>query len=149
MLLECLILRILSDPENHLMTQPYPTPPTPAQSVINWSIDTTPAVLKNIHHQEVNIVIYQRELNALASEIDGLLAQDVSFSADGTVGEILKEISTVLPPDKYPLILQDIKELLHGFKEVTHSKEFRLLLKTVKTNMCRRFHTDINDVSLL
>jgi len=131
------------------MTQPQTTPATHAQSVINWSIDTTPAVLKNIHHKDVNIAIYKREVKTLANEISGLLVQDVSFSGDGTSDDILKEISKVLPPSKYPLILQDIKELLQNFKEVTNSNEFRLMLKTVKTNMCRRFHTDINDLRLL
>lgn len=131
------------------MLQSEITPPQPAQSVTNWSIDTSPSVLKNIHQPEVNIAIYSREIKALSSEINELVTQDVAFSADGIPPEILKDISTVLPLDTYPLLLQDIKELLHSFQEVTHSNKFRLLLKTVKTNMCRKFHTDINDVRLL
>lgn len=131
------------------MILPQTIPVTPTQSVTNWSIDTTPTVLKNIHHQEINIAIFEREINALASEISDLLAQDVAFSIDGTIGDILKGLSSTLPPEKYGLIFEDIEALLHAFKEVTNSNEIRLRLETVATNMCRKFHTDINDLRLL
>ncbi|MEM9526087.1 MAG: DUF1826 domain-containing protein, partial [Bacteroidota bacterium] len=71
------------------------------------------------------------------------------FSAQGAMGTILNNLTTALNPDKYCSILLDIKALLSYFAEVTDSKEHRLLLTTVKTNMCRRFHSDINDLRML
>ncbi|MEL6945774.1 MAG: DUF1826 domain-containing protein, partial [Bacteroidota bacterium] len=47
------------------------------------------------------------------------------------------------------VLLDDITELLTTFKNVSQATSFRLLLATVSTNMCRRFHTDINDLRLL
>jgi len=47
------------------------------------------------------------------------------------------------------MILQDIKNLLHHFKAITNAKSFRLLLATVNSNMCKKFHVDINDLRML
>jgi len=35
------------------------------------------------------------------------------------------------------------------FKELSGANSFRLLFTTVNTNMCSRFHTDMNDLRLL
>jgi hypothetical protein len=45
--------------------------------------------------------------------------------------------------------LKDIEHLLYIFTQITKANSFRLLLTTVNTNMCRRFHTDINDLRML
>ena len=39
--------------------------------------------------------------------------------------------------------------MLLQFEELSGAKSFRLLLSTVNTNMCSRFHTDMNDLRLL
>ena len=60
--------------------------------------------------------------------------------------EILK-----YPPNlkKYPLIKNDVISLLNLFKEITESNGYRILLATINSNMCRKFHTDINDLRML
>lgn len=47
------------------------------------------------------------------------------------------------------MIVQDIENLLHRFKEISDVKKFRLLLSKINTDMCRKFHTDINNLQML
>ena len=118
-------------------------------TVRNWAVGTIPAILRNIHQSEVNIAIYDRDTATLTSEINGLLNQDIEIKTSGDIDSILHALAQVIDPSKFSLITQDIKALLHLFKEVTGTNSFRLLLATINTNMCRRFHTDGNDVRML
>ena len=115
----------------------------------NWVADTTPSVLENIHQRNVNITIYNRDTAALSSEVSSLLKQDIEFRRSGDVDTILQALTKAINQDEFPLIIQDIKDLLQLFREITGAKSFRLFLATVNTNMCRRFHTDINDLRML
>lgn len=116
---------------------------------VNWKIGSTPNTLNHIHNQDINIAIYKRDIDSLTNEIKQLLNTDLKLSYGGEIKTILEDLKRELSPNKYSLITQDIENLLHHFGEVTGSTEFRLLLATVKTNMCRRFHTDLNDLRLL
>lgn len=118
-------------------------------TISNGAIGTTPAVLKNIHQAEVNIAIYNRDTQAFKSQINGLLKQDIQVKSRGDIDSILQELSNTIAPEKFGLILEDIKGLLHHFKDVTAAQDFRLQLATVNTNMCRKFHTDVNDLRML
>ena len=120
-----------------------------AKSIVNWQVSESPTILKGIHQKDVNIAIYERDINALTSEINHLIEQNIEIRTRGSMNDILNEITTVTNLSNDSLIIRDIKELLHRFEEVTKAKSFRLLLATINTNMCRRFHTDINDIRLL
>ncbi len=48
-----------------------------------------------------------------------------------------------------PLLFEDISILLTHFKKTTKASAFSLMLATIKNNMCRKFHTDVNDLRLL
>jgi len=115
----------------------------------NWAIGTTPKILKDIHRDDVNIAIYERNTSPLSNEINNLLEQNIEFRSSGDINSILDEITKTFKSDEFSLINQDIKDLLHLFNELTHAKSFRILLATINTNMCRKFHTDINDLRLL
>ena len=115
----------------------------------NWGIDQNPSILNRIHDDEVNIAIYERDTSALSSEIEQLLDQDIEFRSSGTLEAIMSDVSKAINPSEYSLISQDVNRLLSHFKEVVEVKNFRMLLATVNTNMCRRFHTDVNDLRLL
>jgi len=119
------------------------------KNVKNWEIGTTPESLASIHQDEINIAIYERDKSSLVSEINNLLEQNIEFRGNGDIDTIVDQIKEIIDPNKYSLVIQDIKELLHHFKEVAKVKKFRLLLATINTNMCRRFHTDINDLRML
>lgn len=115
----------------------------------NFVIGATPAILENIHQSDVNIAIYNRDASALIREINTLLKQDIDFRSKGDINTVLEAFTKAIGPSKFPLIIQDVKDLLHIFKEITVAKSFRLFLVTINTNMCRKFHTDVNDLRLL
>jgi len=120
-----------------------------ATMVKNWVIGETPEVLKNIHQNNVNITIYNRDISTLKKEINSLLEQDIEFNSSGNIKSILKEITEVIELGEYSVIKQDIKNLLDLFKEVTNAKDFQLLLGVVNTDMCRKFHMDNNNLRML
>ena len=117
--------------------------------VKNWAEDTTPEILKSIHKDEINITIYNRGISMLQNEIDVLLAQNIKFSAYGNSNQILNEFKKVSKLKETSSILKDIENLLTHFREITNTTTVRLLLSVVKTNMCRKFHTDVNDLRML
>lgn len=115
----------------------------------NWVTGTTPEVFKHIHQSEINIAIYDRDTTAFAAEVEHLLEQDIEFRSKGTIEAILAALPTAVSVKDCPLMVQDIKDLLYEFKQLTAKEEFRLLLATINTNMCRKFHTDVNELRML
>lgn len=115
----------------------------------NWKIGSTPDILKEIKSKEINIVLYEREIPELSLEINRLLKTDVNLNFSGEIHSISEKIQEELPLNQFKLINQDIQKLLLNFNEITGSTNFKLLFKTITTNMCRKFHTDINDLRML
>jgi len=119
------------------------------ETAVNWIHDSNQSSLGNIRQKEVNIVIYDRDISYLSQEIYGLLNQEIELRLSGDVKSILGDLSKVIDPKNYPQIIEDINKLLMQFQEITNASSFRLMLATVNTNMCRKFHTDINDLRML
>tara|TARA_B110000046_G_scaffold163821_1_gene179017 strand:+ start:66 stop:728 length:663 start_codon:yes stop_codon:yes gene_type:complete len=117
----------------------------------NAAMSNEESILGEIHKAEKNIAIYEREIPELIPEIRELMKNTVKLELNGTLSEIKKAIITQFK-DHFPTfkaLPKDILELLNLFNNVAGSSTYRLLLATVNTNMCRRFHTDINDLRLL
>ncbi|MEL6719987.1 MAG: DUF1826 domain-containing protein [Bacteroidota bacterium] len=108
-------------------------------------------ILKDIHIKSKNIAIYQRSIEALNKELEQTQERTIECRAKGTTEEILLILQNYFANNinGCKVLLDDITELLTTFKNVSQATSFRLLLATVSTNMCRRFHTDINDLRLL
>jgi hypothetical protein len=115
----------------------------------NWAEGTAPSILENIREKEVNIALYNRNIDSLTNEIKNIMNLGIDFQSSGDLDTIYEELSNALHSSDYDLITKDIKRLLLYFKEVSGAQEFRLLLATVNKNMCRKFHTDINDLRML
>ena len=115
----------------------------------NYAVGTLPSILEDIHQIDVNIAIYNRDIAALTEEVNGLLSRDIELRSSGDIDTILQNLKEAMDLDKFRLFIQDVKELLHLFKELTRANSFRLLLATINENMCRRFHTDVNDIRML
>lgn len=113
----------------------------------NWVIGNSPTELHQIHHSEINIAIYNRDITSISQEIQALVNQPMKMNVSGDMESMVQTIQNELK--EYEFIISDIISLLHLFKEITKARIFRLLLATVNTNMCRRFHTDMNDLRLL
>lgn len=107
-------------------------------------------MLSSIHQEEKNIAICQRDILRLQNEIARFESSGLQFKTSGTKAEILKLLfSRESDDNQFPMLFQDIAFLLEMFEEVSGANSFRIVLFTVNTNMCRRFHTDINDIRLL
>ena len=117
----------------------------------NAAIDTDPNVLQDIHATSKNIAIYQRNTTLLENELQQLALQTIECRASGTIDNVLSKVQAYLvsTAGAYPFLLDDISELLGLFQKVTKASTFRLLLSTVSTNMCRKFHSDINNLRML
>ena len=115
----------------------------------NWMSGTSANVLENIHQKDINITIYNRDVTVLEKEIQHLLKRQLNFKSNGDIQTIMKEIVTIVEPNKFPQLFIDIEKLLGFFKETTGANSFQLLLATIKGNMCRKFHTDVNDLRML
>ncbi len=113
----------------------------------NWISCIHPNELQQIHQKEINLAFYDRDISELQAEINHFLTQPIEIRASGEIDIIIQQIQKELT--LHQLILNDVIDLLNIFKELTTAKMYRLFLATVNTNMCRKFHTDINDLRLL
>lgn len=117
----------------------------------NAAISNDAQILQDIHLKTKNIAIYQREVEPLKATLAQIVERSIICRTSGTTAEITTFLNTYfsneLPEQK--ALLEDILKLLGVFKQLTKIDSFRLLLATINTNMCRRFHTDINDVRML
>jgi len=120
-------------------------------SYSNAVISQYTEALQGIHLETKNIAIYQRDVAELCNELDQMAKHPVECRASGSVEDILLVLRDQLEhgSGKFPKLYADVAELLALFKRITRASSFRLLLTSVSTNMCRIFHTDINDLRLL
>jgi len=113
----------------------------------NATIGNKAEILHTIHLQEKNIAIYQRDISHLQNDLKNCLKDKIEFRKSGTVAEIQTALENEFPT--YQDLTTDIVALLKVFGDVYQSKTFKVLLAKINTNMCRKFHTDINDLRLL
>ena len=118
-------------------------------SIKNWQIGDTYQVLADIHQEDVNIVIQNRDVSSLSAIVRILIAADFQFQSSGDVDFILSELRLKLADGAFEDLLADVEVLLTNFKSVSEAQSFRLTLATVASDMCRKFHTDLNDIRML
>ena len=117
----------------------------------NAAIGKDEKVFQEIHLPFKNIAIYQRDLSALKEELNSLADKTIDYRVNGTVEEIsgqFKQFFEEYLPE-CPALLADITHVLRLFEQTTKAANLRVLLATVESNMCRKFHTDVNDIRLL
>jgi hypothetical protein len=107
------------------------------------------AGLAAIHAAEVNIAICQRNLPQLTNEAVALAGVMGDVSLTGSPTHLIRQLEYHPDLSGHAALLHDITMLVSHFAELTGAESLRLLLATVNTNMCRRFHTDMNDLRLL
>jgi len=120
------------------------------RKISNAVISSASSDLSDIHLTSKNIGIYERQIEALSNELRLIKDRQIELRASGSVAEImaqLKNTSGIL--SHCTLLKEDISALLKLFSAITGAEDFRLLFCTITSNMCRRFHTDINDLRLL
>ncbi|MEM9885442.1 MAG: DUF1826 domain-containing protein [Bacteroidota bacterium] len=117
----------------------------------NAAISNDSSVLHSIHLKSKNIAIYQRDMVSLKGDLHQIAEQSIECRVSGTIEEILIGLKNYFDNNlsERNALLNDVTELLNLFEQLTRASTFRLLLASVSTNMCRRFHTDINDLRML
>lgn len=106
--------------------------------------------LMTIHRSDKNIAIYRRSVSHLTPELRKLKEVDVSFQSKGTHDDVMHTLKGYIDGvQASPAFLQDISGLIQVFLNITASEEVKLMLKTIDNDMCRKFHTDVNDLRLL
>lgn len=113
----------------------------------NAAIGRKPEVLSEILKEEKNITVYEREIPHLEKDIQSLLGREFELRCSGTLKEIEFALRAGLKNEL--ALCEDAINLLKRFKEISEAGSFRILLEKVETNMCRKFHTDINDLRML
>lgn len=117
----------------------------------NAAIGSYEKVLQDIRLKSKNIAIYQRDIEPLRKDLNRLSKHALECRASGTATETLSILKDFFNKD-FPecmALFKDISEILKLFVRTTEASSLRLMLTTVSTNMCSRFHTDINDLRLL
>ena len=120
-------------------------------SFANAAIGEEAQILRDIHQQAINIAVYQRDTNLPKAKLDRLVEQDIECRSSGSIEEVSAALNTYFANElpEQQALLADVLEQLALFSQVANISSFRLLLATVSTNMCRRFHTDINSLRML
>ncbi|MCU0320685.1 MAG: DUF1826 domain-containing protein [Flavobacteriales bacterium] len=111
-----------------------------------------PEALDRIHGPEVNIAVWERSEPVPLQEIEAVLhGLPREIRTHGCVTAIMQHLRDVFAASDIAAehLLHDIALLLEGFATTSMVKDLRLSLSIVNTNMCRRFHTDVNDLRLL
>ena len=108
-------------------------------------------VLNDIHLNEINIAIYQRTIEIPEEEIMYFLNQGLQLKAQGRPKNIIETFKSDFLEKGFSdsSLLRDCSNLLHFFEESSNATEFRVLISSVETDMCSRFHTDVNKLRLL
>ena len=113
----------------------------------------TPQALWAIHQPEKNIAIYQRPFSHLTAEVDAILdGLKDPLRMSGSPQEIsiqLDEWSIESNEKSLQHWKEDVRQWIQIFAELAESNSLRVLVASINNNMCRRFHTDINDLRLL
>ncbi len=131
------------------MIETYTKPIAEHKPARNSEIGTAPDILRRIHQKDTNIAIYKRDISALKREVQILLDNKIELRSSGSIDAIQRELRQALDSNGLNLITEDIIYLLRCFQEVAGASVFRLLLASVESNMCRKFHTDINALRML
>jgi hypothetical protein len=114
---------------------------------------SAPAGLAAIHEAEKNIAICERDtgyLKAAAATMLQVLEEDLKIS--GAPNDIMVQLDEwALHKDSSDIHVwvEDAKSLVQLFAQISGINDMRVLVAKVNHNMCRRFHTDINDLRLL
>ncbi len=113
----------------------------------NALIGDLPSVLNSIHKLSCNIVIFERNITPLKHCIEYFLMENKTISVKGTFEKISKTVNSYFGENSE--LNKDLINLLKHFQAVTKINEMSFLLTKIDSDMCRKFHTDMNDLRLL
>jgi hypothetical protein len=119
--------------------------------ISNASKGGAPEILYDIQLSNKNIVCFVRDISHLKSELAELSGREIEFYHSGRPSEIVTGLKSYfgtrcLQPHS---LVADVIFILTLFDEIASSGSYRISLETVSSDMCRRFHCDMNELRLL
>lgn len=117
----------------------------------NAALGTDPAILNDIHLDHINVAIQKRTIKAQEKELLEFLNKGICLKLEGTPEQIILTFKEQLSKQELPhgFLLNDLSSLVHLFQKLSQVSSFKVFFSAVETNMCQRFHTDINYLRLL
>jgi len=105
--------------------------------------------LSSIRADEFNAVLWTRGLKRLTQQALQLLTRMDDISVTDSASQIIHMLEYHPELSRFADLQHDIAMLVKQFSAISGSETVRLTLTTVNTDMCRRFHTDLNELRLL
>lgn len=120
-------------------------------SLSNTLFTNSNVELSQITNPDKNIAIYKRSVSTFESTIHQVIKANLKLKLEGNEQDVFNQLSNSLFEIgvKNNLFLNDIRELIQTFKQISKATSFKVLLSVVDSNMCTKFHTDINTLRLL
>lgn len=117
----------------------------------NASLGNAPSALDQIHDRDISIAIYQRSIAHLEAELLPFRSQQVEFRSSGEPDALVDALGAYLESQSLECLhlLADIRTQARYFSTLSGALDLKLFFSTIQSSMCRRFHTDINDLRLL
>lgn len=115
----------------------------------NWKISDSASQLSCIHEDDRNIAIWRRSIGHLSNEVDRLVRRRADLRISGDLELIIDKLERNTKTADCNLFVGDVRQLLEEFTNITGNTSFKVFLGTVNTNMCRRFHYDMNHLRML
>lgn len=103
------------------------------------------SIFFDIHHEEINIAIWQRKLSSkLKLDVKAFLKQQPSckLKLRVTPRNAIAKLSSQLGSNDYSALEKDIAELIELYCRILDIKQVDLRLTALNDAMCPRFHTD-------
>jgi hypothetical protein len=125
---------------------------TLSPTIANLAAGKETSVLERIHEPGVNITVWERDIPVSDLEMNAVLHVLIrEIRLHGCITVIMQDLRDAFVARALDAesLLNDIALLLEVFANTSMVKDLRLSLSAVNTNMCRRFHTDVNDLRLL
>jgi hypothetical protein len=107
--------------------------------------------LNKVHLPAKSIAIYKRDISQLEDDIFKLMNFNILFEDTANIETLIHGLKSYLKSKNISTatIIDDIAKNLYLYQEITHSKLFRMSLKTISSDMCTKFHSDFNRLRLL
>ncbi len=122
-----------------------------------WIISNNLGDIARINNSEFNMACWERDAPKVSQCINHILNTQLERLNDychyTEASKLLKQhLSTVIDTTQIvdcAALLSDVQYLANLFSDISGSKTIRLHFAIVENDMCRRFHTDVNDLRLL
>jgi len=109
--------------------------------------------LSIIHNSDYNLAIWERNPDERIIELTDSILEFLStaFEATGTPEYCITELENKFFGSfsrSFTPLIDDIKMISNWFSELSGSKKINIFLGLIDNDMCKIFHTDINDLRL-